>query len=351
MIYHNMTHTLIQKIAAELDVSVEDVNAVLEGRRVVDDERLRGIIHGLSANGTGIYLLAVWKDTVSAPVPSLEMLRNSPNYHFYGQILEALNLYLDKHGYTSQLLINNLQLVNDAYFEAIIARHPGAGIVNLAANFTGGLQRVCEAHQRPIVYLDYPLDGVMTDQYVITVYSRPAIAAVVEHLYQLGHRRIALIKGLQNKIGAVDRVEGYKTGLMQVGLDYDAALVIDGDWQPETGEAAAEKLLALENRPTAIIASNDLMAFGVMKAVQKRGLTIPHDVSLVGYDDIAAAQMATPPLSSVRLPMSEIGAKVGQYIVDLLEGTSPEPRQVTFSLEVVMRESVGPAPAQQILPN
>lgn len=336
-----MTQSLIQQIADELGVSIEQVNDVIAGMRDADDERLRGIIRRLSVNGEGVYILAVWK----GPTQSLNTLRNTPSYNYFGQILESLNLTLDKKGYTSRLLVSNLQLVDYAYFEGVIARHPRAGIVNITGNLTGDLKRVCEAHQRPIVYLDFPVDSIATDQYIVGVSSQPATVAVVEHLYQLGHRRIAFIKGLQNKVNAIDRFEGYKTGLMQVGLAYDATLVADGDWQPESGEAAAEKLLALEHPPTAIIASNDVMAFGVMHRIRQRGLKIPDQLSVVGFDDIAAAAMASPPLTSVRTPMSDIGAKAGETIIDLLEGRVPEPRQVYFPLEFMVRESIGPAPA------
>lgn len=340
-----MTHPLIEQISTDLRVSIEEVNAVIAGERLASDENLVRILHALGANGRGVYVLAIWKGTAS-----LNTLRNTPNYGFFGQILEALNLYVDKRGYTSRLMVSSTSLVDYDHFAEIITRHPDAGLINLAANFTGDLQRACQVYQRPILYLDFPTDEATTDQYIIGVHSKSVMAAVVEQLYQLGHRRIAFIKGLQDKVSAVERFEGYKAGLIQVGLDYDATLVEAGDWHPESGEAAAGRLLALQNRPTAIIASNDQMAFGAMKVVQNHGLCIPHDVSVVGYDDIAATEMATPPLSSVRMPMSEMGAKAGEYIIDLLEGRSPEPKYIFFPLEIMLRESVGPAPVSVVSP-
>lgn len=334
-----MTHPLIQQIATELDVSVEDVNAVISGEMLPNDSNLYRIMKALGANGRGVYVCAVWK---GEPAPNA--LRNMPTYDFFGQILEALNLTLDKKGYTSRLLVTSSELMDYRFFEDIISRHPDVGLINVASSFTGELQRACEDYRRPLLYFDYPIAEDASAQYIISVDGKPVMAEVVEHLYALGHRRIAFICGPLSKVSSVARVEGYRLGLKNAGLDYDPELVEVGTWHHPSGEAAAEKFLALDDRPTAIIASNDLMAFGAMQTVENHGLKIPDDISIVGYDDIAETEMKSPPLASVRTPMSDMGAKAGEYMIELLEGRTPEPRHVYFPLEIMYRESIGPAP-------
>lgn len=331
---------IIEQIAVKVGVSVDDVNAVVYGERPVRGDKLQTIIDALARDGRGgVYVCAVWK---GAPIENA--VRNMPRYDYFGQIIEGLNLYLHKKGYTSQLLISNLHLADYAYFEYILSRQANVGMINLASHFTGNLQRACADYGRPLVFLDYPAREDTTGQYIISMKSEAVIAEVVDYLFGLGHRRIAFIHGPQEKQTALDRYIGYRKGLDSVGLEFDAALVLSGRWDAHSGKVTAEQFLALPSPPTAIIASNDLMAFGVMEAAKERGLNIPDDVSVVGFDDIAMASMSKPPLTSVRTPMTEMGSTAGDYIVRLLEGDAPCPRLVDLPLDFVIRESTGPAP-------
>lgn len=334
---------LIEQIAARVGVSSDDVNAVVYGEKPVRSEKLQAIIDTLAIDGSGgVYICAVWKGN-----PIENTIRNVARYDYFGQIIEGLNLCLHKKGYASQLLVSNLHLADFAYFEYILSRHENVGLINVASHFTGPLKEACEHFQRPLVFLDYPVGEDTTNQYIISMKSEAIIAEVVQYLYDLGHRRIAFIQGPQKKQTALDRYIGYCAGLEAVGIGFDEELVCLGGWYPQTGKAAAEHFLALPSPPTAIIASNDLMAFGVMDAVKERGLRIPDDVSVVGFDDIALASMSSPPLTSVRTPMTEMGSTAGEYIVKLLEGETPEPRHVHLPLDIIIRETTGPAPIRR----
>lgn len=332
----------IDQIAAKVGVSVDDVNAVVYGERPVRTEKLQAIIDTLSRDGRGgVYVCAVWKGD-----PYENALRNIARYDYFGQIIEGLNLYLHKKGYTSQLLVSNLHLADFAYFEYILLNRENVGLINVTSHFTGSLKEACEYYQRPLVFLDYPAGEDTTNQYIISMKSEAVIAEVVEYLYGLGHRRIAFVQGPQAKQTALDRYRGYCAGLARVGIELDPELVNTGHWDPPTGKAAAAQFLTLPSPPTAIIASNDLMALGVMEAVKEHGLRVPDDVSVVGFDDIAMAAMSKPPLTSVRTPMTEMGALAGEYIVRLLEGDAPYPYHVDLPLDIVFRESTGRAPSR-----
>jgi LacI family transcriptional regulator len=331
---------VIHQIAAPLGVSLDDVNAVLYGEKLTRNEKLLAIIDALANDGHGgVYSCAVWKGD-----PVQNSARTLPRYDYFGQILEGLNLYLHKKGYTSQLLVNTFQLADYAYFENILVRYPSAGLITLAVPSTEHLRKACQDYERPIVYLDFPVGENTSKQYIISAKNETIIAEVVRYLYGLGHRRIGFVQGLLEKQGAFDRYKGYRRGLMSVGIEVDEALVFAGNWDMAGGKAAAEQFLMLPSPPTAIIASNDLMAFGVMQAVEQWGLKIPDDVSVVGFDDITSAMLTQPPLTSVRAPMTEIGRKAGEYMVQLLEGESPRPYHLYVPLEIIKRESVGPAP-------
>ncbi|HLA43558.1 MAG TPA: substrate-binding domain-containing protein, partial [Aggregatilineales bacterium] len=217
---------LITAIANDLNVSIEDVKAVVYGEVPISGEKLRSpIMKALGEDGRGVFICAVWK---GSPTPNA--VQNMPEYDYFGQILEGLNLYLHKGGYKSQLLVSNVRLADYDYFEHIISRRPEVGIINVASNFSGHLKEACEHYQRPLVFLDYPAAEDPTHQYIITMNCKAIIEEVVAHLYQLGHRRIAFIQGPQIKQTAIDRYEGYRAGLASADIAFDEALVRTGNW-------------------------------------------------------------------------------------------------------------------------
>jgi LacI family transcriptional regulator len=164
----------------------------------------------------------------------------------------------------------------------------------------------------------------------------------VRHLHELGHRRIATIAGLPQytKPGA-DRLHGYRREMTALGLK---AVEAEGDFYADSGEAAMRRLLALPERPTAVFAASDLMAFGAIKTALDAGLRVPQDLSIVGFDDIAAARLAHPRLTTIRHDKVGLGLAAAEALVDAIEnpGRRPSP-PVTLPVELVVRESTAPA--------
>lgn len=144
-----------------------------------------------------------------------------------------------------------------------------------------------------------------------------------EHLITLGHRRIACITGDPQHPDAVDRLRGYREALQQAGIAYESNLVAPGQFHEESGRLAMEHLLDSRQRFTAVFACNDQMAFGAALALHRRGLRVPDDLSLVGFDDLAGAIYAIPPLSTVHQPAYEMGGLAAQAMLQLLSGEKP----------------------------
>ncbi len=141
--------------------------------------------------------------------------------------------------------------------------------------------------------------------------------AATAHLTSLGHRRIGFINGEPWMDAAIDRLKGYKQALATVDVAFDPQLVRDGDWLPLRGYEAGLELLSMANRPTAIFCGNDLMAIGVMEAAAEKGLRVPEDVSVMGYDDQELARYTHPPLSTLVLPNYEMGQKAAEALIDM----------------------------------
>lgn len=162
------------------------------------------------------------------------------------------------------------------------------------------------------------------------------------HLIRAGHRRIAHVHGQSWTDPARDRIRGYRRALAEHDILYDPALVLPGNWEPPTGYQHAMALMDLPDPPTAIFLANDMMAVGAYDALKERGLRIPDDVSVVGYDDREIAQFMRPALTTVVLPHYEMGLQAAEALID--GQLRPEGRQPQIKVEcpLVDRDSVAP---------
>lgn len=142
----------------------------------------------------------------------------------------------------------------------------------------------------------------------------------VRHLIKLGHRRIAHIQGPSEYLASHDRYQGYCQALLEEGITPDPSLVLEGDFLPQSGRACASKLFVLppEERPSAIFAATDQMAYGVLAAAEDYGLSIPKDVALVGFDDDSPSAHVRPALTTVRQPVFEMGMRAMDLLLSML---------------------------------
>jgi LacI family transcriptional regulator len=161
----------------------------------------------------------------------------------------------------------------------------------------------------------------------------------VRHLLDLGHRRIAAITGPPGRMATEERLRGYHAAKLAMGLSADPRYVVVSNFTVEGGFESAARLLALPDRPTAIFAFNDPMAIGAMRAAGARGLRVPDDVSIVGFDDTNEAQFVTPGLTTVRQPLAEMGRTAVGLLLRLLADEVPEILHPELATRLVVRAS------------
>jgi LacI family transcriptional regulator len=171
--------------------------------------------------------------------------------------------------------------------------------------------------------------------------------AATNHLLGLGHRRIGIITGPKGWVATEERRNGYHAALAAAGVLPDPRLEVESNWQIDPGETAAGPLLDLDSPPTAIFAFNDNMAIGAIRAARARGLRVPEDVSIVGFDDLEEAALVTPALTTVRQPLAEMGRMAVSLLLRLLDKQRVETLRVELATKLVVRESSGPAPASR----
>lgn len=170
------------------------------------------------------------------------------------------------------------------------------------------------------------------------------IHQVIQNLIDLGHRRIACITYAPLPLNRHNqkRLSTYRETLELAGIPYDEALVRYGAYDPETGYSAMKSLLQLSPMPTAVFGMNDVMAFGAITAIREMGLSIPDDISVVGFDDIRLAAFANPPLTTVREPAVEHGRQVAETLIALINGQILEAQHKVIDTQMIIRQSSGP---------
>jgi LacI family transcriptional regulator len=206
-------------------------------------------------------------------------------------------------------------------------------------------QELSELRRRgfPLVVVDPPI-RLDDDVPVIAAANWAGGRMAAEHLIDLGHRRIAIMTGPRDWSASIDRLAGYHSALIAAGLPLTPDLVVEANFRYEGGYQAAECLLARAERPTAIFALNDNMALGVLGAARAAGLEVPRDLSVVGFDDVEFAALATPSLTTVSQPLKEMGRLAASVLYRQLDGQPLDAGRVELSTRLVVRDSTAPPP-------
>jgi LacI family transcriptional regulator len=195
----------------------------------------------------------------------------------------------------------------------------------------------------PFVVADegYALDGQFP---LVAAANMAGAIEATEHLLGLGHRRIGLIKGIPGFVATEDRTSGYRAALSAAGIRPDPLLEADGEFRTVQGRAAATQLLDLAERPTAIFACNDEMAVAVLQEARARGIRVPEDLSVVGFDDTMVAQIAVPALTTVHQPLEEVGRMAVNLLTRIIDEPPAHPIRLEVGTRLIVRDSTGPAP-------
>lgn len=219
----------------------------------------------------------------------------------------------------------------------------GSGLVDPALNVAVGKHLAAmRAYGAAVVHLSPHAVGEAD----IGVDNAAGVAQMVAALVELGHRRIAFLAGPTSLYVSHQRLEGYRRGLAEAGIPFDERLVVSTGFNRDGGALAVDELLAGDAPFTVVFAANDLLALGALERLAELRIDVPREVSVAGFDDIQTAAMVTPGLSTVRLPLHEIGLRAFGFAEELLAGRQPA-RQV-LPTELVLRGSTAGAPAEPV---
>jgi DNA-binding LacI/PurR family transcriptional regulator len=214
----------------------------------------------------------------------------------------------------------------------------------ILTGFTLGLEQIVLDLIRtglPIIViwekLDDPMFNYIGFDNFQTAYS------MTDYLIKLGHKRIGLIMGPYSKMGRVrKRLEGFRTAMINQGIEIDPGLIIEKEPTLQNGEEALNQLLDHPRRPTAVFAASDVLAIGAIKAAKERGLKVPQDISIAGHDDIDFAAYTDPPLTTVRVAGYEIGRLAAESLLSKIENSNGPGHRICLEPDLVIRQSCCP---------
>jgi len=176
-----------------------------------------------------------------------------------------------------------------------------------------------QAPDVPVVFMNSSMGGSRYDAFDIE--NRQGAYAAVRHLVERGHERIATITGPPDSYDVRERLAGYRQALEEDGLDTPGAYVVHGDFTQASGYTAGGEILQLDPLPDAVFSCNDYMAIGAMAALQEAGVDVPGDIAIAGFDDIPSARYANPSLTTVRVPVYDLGRQAAERLIHVIQGT------------------------------
>ncbi|GAB2461804.1 LacI family DNA-binding transcriptional regulator [Xylanimonas ulmi] len=327
----------IRDVAAAAGVSVGTASRVLSGHPATSESSRRRVTEAASALG---YRLNAQARSLRKPhADTLGLLVSDIRNPFFADIAQSAERQALAAGLATLLGNANESTEQQDHYLDLLYSHRVAGMIVAPQGDGGGSLGELLALGVPIVFVDRTIDGV--DVPSVTSDNGAGVAAAVSHLADLGHRRVGIVAGPPQTSTGRERLDAYRAAVAECGLDSDPELVATGDFQADSGARGAAALLDLPDAPTAILAADSLMTFGVLDVLRERGIAVGRDLSVIGYDDVAAYRWLRPALTVITHDPARMGSLAVDIILDILAGRPAS--SVVLESALVVRESTGPA--------
>ena len=341
-----MTMLTIEQIAELADVSRSTVSRVLNNhpsvRPVVRDRILRIINeNGYAPQAAARSLASRRTNVIGLVIPrSAAVIFSDP---FFPHVIQGITETCANRGFFLMLSMVTADLEPGFYNRIVRSRHFD-GVLMLSSDVDDPILPLLMKDRTPLVLVGrHPY---FTNLNWVDVENREGARAAINHLINLGHSRIATITGPLQMAAALDRRDGYKQALLEAALPIVPELIVEGHFTQQGGYLAMTRLLNLAQRPTAVFVASDTMTIGALRAIHEANLSVPRDLALVSFDDLPVASFATPPLTTVRQPIFEMGCAAAELLIDRLEGQERAPSQRRIPTKLIVRESCGAAMKQ-----
>jgi len=326
----------IKYIAKLARVSHSTVSRALQNSPLVNAETAETIRR--IARESGYRASAVARGLVTKRTQTIGLVVTTVADPFASEVVSGLEQAANDHGYAVFLAESNGEPEREKKVVQALAERRVDGIVVTSSRVGALYLPLLSEMMVPIVLVNNQHPGAFVHSVMIGNVDGSKAAA--GHLAGLGHRRIAYLGDQFGYQSDTERFEGYREALDTAGIPFLPELVVHGDGKPPEAMKAMDTLLALPERPTAVCCYNDMSALGAMRSIRLKGLRVPEDISVVGFDDLFLASYTQPPLTTVRQPMRRMGQLAMESLFKLMSGTESEIR-IRVDAELIVRESTG----------
>ena len=328
----------MKQVAERAGVSTSTVSHVINNTRVVSED-VRARVLAIIAE-TRYIPSAVARSLKNDRTHTIGMMVPNNSNPYFAELIQGIEDAAFKVGYNIILCNAYDDPQKQATYLRVLMQKRIDGLILVASGSDDELASLLGDLQVPMVVVDRELPGVAAD--FIEADHETGGYLATRHLLDMGHRDIACVSGPINLPPSRDRVVGYLRALKEAGLKFRLDYLVRSDFTSAGGFAAFSQLLALKKPPTAIFASNDLMAIGGICAASQAGVAVPRQLSVVGYDDIALASYSTPPLTTVAQPKYRMGQLITQVLIDRIMGGDVPLRREMLQSELKQRQSTAP---------
>lgn len=332
------TRATLARVAADASVAISTVSKVLNGRPGVSDgtrARIEKLLRHHNYNR---------RTSADSAAPLIELVFSQINSVWATAIIQGVERVTRENGLSVVLTVSgDRHSPGPDWIDGVMRRRP-VGVILTISDLSAEHKHRLRSRDIPFVVVD-PAGDPSPDVPSIGSANWNGGYLATRHLIELGHTRIAAITGPDDMLCSTARYSGYRAALNAAGMEVPDEFVRAGEFNYDDGVENGRALLGLENRPTAIFASSDLQAIGVYEAARQAGLTIPDDLSVVGYDDLKTATWAGPPLTTVHQPIVEMAEEAARLVLRLRAEPKSDNLRLDLATSLVVRSSTA-APAQ-----
>ncbi|MEU6107315.1 LacI family DNA-binding transcriptional regulator [Streptomyces albidoflavus] len=323
----------LAQVAQRAGVSISTVSKVLNGRQDVAAPTRIKVERLLEAH-------AYRRTTRSAhEAPLIEIVFHELESIWAMELIRGVENVAKTHGAGVVLTESGTRHApGPEWMEAMLQRRP-LGVVLVFSALPGEVKEQLRARSIPFVIID-PAGDPDPDVPSVGSANWNGGLAATRHLVECGHRRIGVITGPEDMLCSRARLDGYRSAMTMAGLEVDPGLILFGDFHVEGGYDRATEMLSRSRPPTAIFAGSDLQALGVLEAARVHGLRVPHDLSVVGYDDVSLARWASPALTTIHQPLRQMAEEATQMLMRL-RNQEPVSTRLELATSLVVRKSTG----------
>src|SRR5690554_2697047 len=332
----------IKDVARLAKVSPSTVSRVISDHKSISEETKKRVRKSMQELGYHPNVIARSLIRRSSQALRLVLSRSTESAFsnpFFSEILRGISVVTQSHQYSLVLATAaNYREEAKQCMQMVMERRVD-GVILLASRVKDELIHQLIDKKCPFVVVGR-VSGVK-NCYTVNNDNIQAAYSAVRHLLNLGHRRIAFLNGPKEYTFCQDRYQGYSMALSEFGLEVDYNYLRNTENLHEDGYRLSKELLSIEPRPTALFVADDLMVIGAYRAIKEEKLSIPADISVVGFNDDSFAALIEPPLTTVQIPIYEMGVTAAQMMIAILSGKEPYSPQRILSSELVIRDSCG----------